>query len=364
MQNMLVGNIFERLGIDLCGPFPTSYDGKNYILTCTDHFSKWSTATALPDKQATTVADALIRDVFCIYGTPLEILSDQGTEFDNKLLRNLCDRLHISKIRTSAYQPSTNGIAERIHRTINNMMGRVIEEEHTHWTDHLPFIMAAYRSAIHRSTGYTPNYLMFGRELYTPLDTIIQIPSTVETTSHDYVDKQLNRLYSAYWTVRDNLSQSMLTNKRYYDAAVNKHSYAINDWVWFYKPRNQTGKATKWTRYYSGPFRIVGRLGELNYILQQRPTSEQIVAHVDKLKAYVGPTPRDWEHDVSSSSSMPTDAQLQTADHTLDITINTQTNTNAQLPEKQQTSNCDNGRPKRVLQKPAWLKDYDVNALF
>jgi transposase InsO family protein len=177
MQKMLVGNVFERLGIDLCGLFPTSNDGKNYLLTCTKYFSKWCTATALPDKQATNVADALIRDVFCICGTPLEIISDQGTELDNYLVHNLCSKLHISKIRTSAYQPSTNGVAERVHKTLNSMIGRVIGENHSHWTDHLPFVIAAYRSAVHRSTGYSPNFLMFGRDVYTPLDILIKTPS-------------------------------------------------------------------------------------------------------------------------------------------------------------------------------------------
>jgi hypothetical protein len=99
MLDTLVGNIFERMSIDLYRPFPTLYDGKQYISTCTYHFPKWSTASAFVDKQATTDVDELIRKVLCIYGTPLEILPDQGTEFDdNKLVGHLCDQLHISKI--------------------------------------------------------------------------------------------------------------------------------------------------------------------------------------------------------------------------------------------------------------------------
>jgi transposase InsO family protein len=264
------------------------------LLTCTDYFSKWCTATAIPDKQATTVDDALIRDVFCIYGSAFEIISDQGTEFDNALLHNLCIKLHIAKTRTSAYQPNTNGVAERVHKTLNSMMGRVIEENHSHWTDHLPFIMAAYRSAVHRSTGYSPNFHMFGREVYTPLDILIKAPSTETVHSDTYVDKQLELLSDAYWRVRENLNTSVLTNKRFYDEAAHRLTFSVGDWVWFYKPRQQTGKYPRWSRYYSGPFRIMKRLGEVNYVIQQRSTSAQIVTHVDKLKKYEGPEPDDW----------------------------------------------------------------------
>ena len=111
----------------------------HFILTATDYFTKWSEAIPIPDKQATTVATALANNVFCRLGCPLEILSDQGPEFDNQLLKSICTRLNISKIRTSSYKPSTNGVAERFHRTLNAMMGKIIEDDQSHWTDHLPF---------------------------------------------------------------------------------------------------------------------------------------------------------------------------------------------------------------------------------
>ena len=364
MQNMLVGNIFERLGIDLCGPFPTSYDGKSYILTCTDHFSKWCTATAIPDKKATTIADALIRDVFCIYGTPYEILSDQGPEFDNKLLHSLCEKLHISKIRTSAYQPSTNGVAERIHKTINSMMGRIIEDDHLRWTDHLPYIMAAYRSAVHNATGYSPNFLMFGRELYTPLDIIIKTPSNSQTSSDAYVDRQQNLLYNTYWMVRDQLNATMLTNKRYYDESVRKHSYSVGEWVWYYKPRNQTGQCPKWSRFYSGPFRIMERLSDINYVIQQRPQSQPIVTHVDKLKKYEGTTPIDWVNTPVDLAAEPVDTQNEnectTTAQQPEHNISQDT---LPLPDQQHSINVDTNsaqatRPSRVHRQPHWLRDY------
>jgi hypothetical protein len=73
------------------------------------------------------------------------------------------------------------------------------------------------------STGYSPNFLMFGRELYTPLDVIIKTPLDTQISSDEYVDRHQNILHNAYWTVRDHLNAAMQTNKRYYDESVHKH---------------------------------------------------------------------------------------------------------------------------------------------
>ena len=57
---------------------------------------------------------------------PLQVISDQGREFDNKLLKRLCKVKGTDKIRTYPYKASTNGAIERLHRTLNAMLGRVI----------------------------------------------------------------------------------------------------------------------------------------------------------------------------------------------------------------------------------------------
>ena len=149
---MVVGDIFQLVAIDLTGQHPRSRKGNVFILTYIDHFSNWAEAISLPNKEMTTVTKALIDNVFTRLGHPSEILSDQGREFDNTLMLELCKRLGIDKIRTSSYKPSTNNTIERFHRTLNSMLGRVIEENQRTWCEWLPAVMAAYRSARHEST--------------------------------------------------------------------------------------------------------------------------------------------------------------------------------------------------------------------
>jgi hypothetical protein len=294
MQNMLTDENMDRIGKDLCGKFPTSHDGINYIPTATDYHSKWCEAIPLPDKQAETVANALITTVFCRLGCLLQILSDQSTEFDNKLMKALCEKLHISKLRTASYKPSTNSVAERIHRTLNSVMGKIVDENQTDWTYHLSFFIAAYRSAIHSSTGFSPNSLMFGREVHAPLDMLIKTPAETEHSTTDFVDTILDRFYESHWSVREQLRTTTERNKRYYDLTVRRTTYHVGDLVWYYKLRHISGRTHIWERCYSEPYRIMEIISPVNFIIRKSSQSDSFIVHIDKLKVYQGEKPNEF----------------------------------------------------------------------
>ena len=94
-----------------------------------------------------------------------EVLTDQGPEFGGELFLELCKALDIRKIRTSPYRASTNGMVERFHRTLNQMLGKVASENQRDWDVHVPAAVAAYRASEHAATGFGSNFMMFGREV-------------------------------------------------------------------------------------------------------------------------------------------------------------------------------------------------------
>lgn len=78
MQQYNVGSPLERVTIYVLGPLPESDSGNKYVLLATDYFSKWLEAYALPNQEANTVAEVLVKEFFCRCGTPMELHSDQG----------------------------------------------------------------------------------------------------------------------------------------------------------------------------------------------------------------------------------------------------------------------------------------------
>ena len=103
----------------------------------------------------------------------LVIHSDQGREFENGLMKSLCDLLRCVKTRTAPYHPESDGIVERFNRTCLMMMSMFVNDWRDNWHELLPFVMHAYRTSVHESTGcklISPYRLMMGEECSLPQD--------------------------------------------------------------------------------------------------------------------------------------------------------------------------------------------------
>ncbi len=104
------------VGIDLL-QLPRSAQGSVYILVCVDHFSSFVVLAPLRNKSAVTVAHAIVSHLICPYTTP-RVLSDQGTEFKNQILADICFQYNIKQIFITAHHPASNGLVERTNRKV------------------------------------------------------------------------------------------------------------------------------------------------------------------------------------------------------------------------------------------------------
>ena len=308
LQGFPVGEPFERIAIDLTGPHPTSRSGHVYILTVVDIFSKWAEAIPIRNKEAVTVARALMDVVIARFGVPLQLLSDNGKEFDNSIMKELCRLLEIDKLRTTVYKASTNGAVERLHRTMNSMLGKVIDTNQRNWDEFLPSVMAAYRASRHEATGYTPNFLVFGRENAAPLDVVFGIPDSDRPhyeTYDDYAEHKIEVMRKAYSLAREQLEVSAERSKRYYDLKVRPGRYQVGQWVYYYCPRRYPQRSPKWQKMFTGPFLITKVMGPVNVQLRGSQRSNPFIVHIDKIKLCLGPTPPSWLVDTKQRESEP-----------------------------------------------------------
>ncbi|GBM45473.1 Retrovirus-related Pol polyprotein from transposon 412 [Araneus ventricosus] len=110
LQRYNVGAPFERMALDILGPLPVTTNGNRYVLVMMDYFTKWPEAIPIPDQEASTVAEELVRASISRYGVPMILHSDQGTNFNSALLTELCNLLGILKTRTTALHPYSDAM--------------------------------------------------------------------------------------------------------------------------------------------------------------------------------------------------------------------------------------------------------------
>jgi transposase InsO family protein len=126
---------FSHIHVDLVGPLPAS-EGATYIFTVIDRNTRWFEALPLCDISAKSCASVLIKDWFARYGMPAVITSDRGSQFTSALWDSLCSTLGIKHLQTTAYHPKANGLVERFHRRLKDVL-RACLATFT-WTARLP----------------------------------------------------------------------------------------------------------------------------------------------------------------------------------------------------------------------------------
>lgn len=85
MQQYNTGSPMERMTTDVMGPLPLSTSGNRYLVIVMDYFTKWPEAFAVPNQETGTVVDALVKQIVCRLGVPLELHSDQGRNFESTI---------------------------------------------------------------------------------------------------------------------------------------------------------------------------------------------------------------------------------------------------------------------------------------
>jgi transposase InsO family protein len=139
------GARMERVHMDMLGPFPDSNRGNRYILVMVDQFTKWVEIHALPAQTAIETARCAVDQFFTRFGTPLEIHTDQGKNFDGNLMHALCDLYRIAKTRTTPYHPCSNGQVERYNRLLLQMIRCYLKKNDRDWDVDLQLLAGAIR---------------------------------------------------------------------------------------------------------------------------------------------------------------------------------------------------------------------------
>lgn len=292
MQQYVVGAPFERIAMDIAGPFPETNNGNRYLLVAMDYFSKWPEVYPIPNQEATTVADQLVNDWISRFGVPLELHTDQGRNFESNVFQEVCKLLGIRKTRTTPLHPQSDGMVERFNRTLLEHLRKVVGENQREWDRHIPLFLMSYRSAVHSSTGQAPASVIFGHEFRLPSEIKFGVPPTEAaraSTASDYVADLRGIMAKIHRDTRQKLQISSDRMKTRYDLVANSKGFNEGERVWLYNPKRRKSRCPKLQQNWEGPYKVVTRINDVVYRIQRGNRGATKVVHLDRLAPYFEP---------------------------------------------------------------------------
>ena len=211
-----------------------SKGGFEHILVITDHFTRYAQAIPCRNQTAQTTAKALYDNFFRYYSFPARLHSDQGRNFESRVIKELCRLNNTKKSRTTPYHPMGNGSAERFNQTLLKMLGTLENHQKSDWKSYVAPLVQAYNATKSDATGYSPHYLLFGWHPRLSVDAFLGTSPSQDkaATGPQTYGKQLKtRLQFAYDLAAKHAAKVSDKNKSYYDRKVRESVLEVGDRV-------------------------------------------------------------------------------------------------------------------------------------
>ena len=271
-------DVFQIVHMDFWGPMTASDDGNRYVLVLTDNLSKYVIAEAVPDCTAKTAAKFFVEKFILVHGVPERLITDNGVHFSNALMKTITQTTDIQHAFSASYHPQTNGQVERFNATFATQLAKYCNEEKSDWDVFLQQVVNAYNTGVHSTTGFAPYELAFGRKIKSPFDPtsdVIKIPRADDF--YKYLKRSRAIIIKA---ACENIRQQQYLSKQRYDTNRIDISYNIGDLVYVKVFTDRKKLDERWV----GPFEIIERHGEQNYLVCDQGTGRKDQCHVSQLR--------------------------------------------------------------------------------
>lgn len=313
MVNMKVPGAFERVSVDVLGPLPTTVSGNRYVLCFTDHCTRWPILVPLKETDASTIATAFFDHVISEHGCPETLLSDRGANFLSKIVQEVCRIMRTQKLNTSAYHPQCNAIQERYNAVILDTISHYVNQCHSDWDKYLPAIQFAYRTTpATNSVGFSPFFLLYGREARLPLDvTLLKQSHYPEKSLRDHIHVLISQLEMFRDISKTHAEENKSKMKNRYDNRAQEVDFQVGDTVWVYIPRLQKGLSRKLMKFWCGPYLLVERTGPVNFRVRNLENHKLLIPpiHVNRMKyaydRYIRPNSNEPPGDPDQAEGIP-----------------------------------------------------------
>jgi len=274
---------FERVAIDLVGPFPVAKGGFRFLLTCVDLATRWPEAVPVRTCTARVVIDKLT-EIFTHNGYPKTIVSDNGAQFVGKTFTKWLVVNGITHVKSSPYHPQGNGVVERLHRTLGAIVAKTTGAR-GNWASVVPRALYFLRAAPSEATGLSPFLVKQGWEPATPLSLLYETWLDEELEGLDlmeFVAENSERVEMLRDSATLKLRETGDERKKRWDIKAKDRGFKIEDEVMMRK----AGLCGKLESSWSGPYTVIKKNSPLSYGIDMGDRKVPSV-HVSLLKKYM-----------------------------------------------------------------------------
>ena len=273
---------WDRVSIDLMTNFPTTANGNKHLLVCVDQFSRFCELIPIPDKTAETVATAFKDRVIAQHTSPKILISDQGGEFINNILDNLCKMYKIKKVNITSHHPASNGLVERQNKKILDCLRHVIDSSETEWDRFIADVQSALNGSINSSIGDTPHFILYGVDKRLPYDLLLDEIRPLYNYD-DFVQVRFRQSQSIFRKVKRQLEESTEKMIAQQHKRAGNLKIEVGSLVYVQVHENQS-LFKKLAEKFEGPYRVISPESGNKWRLKSLITGKEKVAHIDHLK--------------------------------------------------------------------------------
>ncbi|XP_055527378.1 uncharacterized protein LOC129719993 [Wyeomyia smithii] len=210
------------------------------MLVVVDWITKYVIVHPMRSADSETLINFLEKEVFLRFSRPRIVLTDNGKQFTSLAFRSLLSRYNIEHMTTAYYCPMVNN-AERVNRVLITCIRALLNEDHRACDENLPSIVAAVNSAKHESTGVSPHFANFGKDLILHIDLYNQQHFNTPQDPKLAQDLRLSNLKRLHEFVLKRIKQSHEKSKQRYNMRTRSVTFNGGNTVW----RRASGLSSK-----------------------------------------------------------------------------------------------------------------------
>ena len=281
-------NIMERVAIDTIGPLPSDDDDNKHLIVIIDCFSRYINIYPARDTTALSAARALLQ-FFGMFGNPRQIVSDNGSQYVNMLIKEFLMLVGTEHVLTMAYSKEENGLVERANKEVMRHLRAIIYDRRmiAAWRDYVPLVQRIINAEVHSSIGVSPAQIVFGNAINLDRGLFSEKPQLpVEESKMSQWTSKMLKAQAALVQLAQNTQQKKDMHHIATHHRDKSTEFKDNDYVLVQYEQEGHKPPSKAHTQYKGPFRVVNHVKSI-YTVQNLVTNKLEDYHVKNLKPFL-----------------------------------------------------------------------------